>query len=85
MTARYLERRYWYKGHNSIPKAEATVALKINRSSSQKRAVHRFRVCFFACLPQAGFFFEQAKKNTNTKNAMKQYYPKSRIVIELFE
>jgi len=45
MTIRYLERRYCYNGHNSISKAETTVAPKLNQSAEGG-------VLF--CLPAAG-------------------------------
>jgi hypothetical protein len=55
----YWERRYWYEGHNNIPKAEVTVAQKLNQTSSPKTRCISFSGVLF------WFFFAQAKKNIN--------------------
>ena len=55
----YLERTYWYEGHNNIPKAEVTVAQKHNQTSYPENGLYSFSGVLF------WFFFAQAKKNIN--------------------
>jgi len=55
----YLERTYWYEGHNNIPKAEVTVAQKLNQTSYPENGLYSFSGVLF------WFFFAQAKKNIN--------------------
>ena len=50
----YLERTYWYEGYNNIPKAEVTVAQKLNQTSYPENGLYiparrrlGFQVCFF--------------------------------------